>query len=46
MNFTQDEKTLTIWALISYKEHPWGEDNVEQLDILIDKFQTLFNKND
>ena len=46
MNFTKDEMTLTIWALNSYKEHPWGEDNVEELDILIDKFQTLFNKND
>tara|TARA_R100000773_G_scaffold39353_1_gene34802 strand:- start:357 stop:581 length:225 start_codon:yes stop_codon:yes gene_type:complete len=38
MELSDWEKKLTIWALIGYKEHPWGEDHIEDLEILIDKF--------
>ena len=38
MELSNWEKKLTIWALIGYKEHPWGEDHLEYLETLVDKF--------
>ena len=38
------EKKLTVWALIGYKEHPWGEDHIDDLDTLIEKFSKNLHK--
>tara|TARA_R100001129_G_scaffold815_1_gene699 strand:- start:546 stop:698 length:153 start_codon:yes stop_codon:yes gene_type:complete len=44
MELSNWEKKLTIWALIGYKEHPWGEDHTEDLETLVDKFSEDLHK--
>ena len=44
MELSNWEKKLTIWALIGYKEQPWGEDHHEDLETLVDKFSDELEK--
>ena len=43
LKLTEKEYKLAYWSLIGYKDHPWGEDQIDELDLLIEKFQNLEN---
>ena len=41
LKFTEKEYKLTYRAIIGYKDHPWGEDKIDELDSLIEKLQNV-----
>ena len=47
LKLTEKQFKLTYWALIGYKNHPWGEDQIDDLDLLIEKLENVEDsKND
>ena len=47
LELTKEEFKLTYWALIGYKKHPWGEDQIDDLELLIEKLESVEDsKND
>ena len=47
LKLTKEEFKLTYWALIGYKDHPWGEDQIDDLELLIEKLESIEDsKND
>ena len=47
LKLTKKELKLTYWALIGYKDHPWGEDHIDDLELLIEKLESVEDsKND
>ena len=47
LELTKEEFKLTYWALIGYKNHPWGEDQIDDLELLIEKLESVEDsKND
>ena len=43
LDLTKEEFKLTYWALIGYKDHPWGEDQIDALESLIEKLGNVEN---
>ena len=41
LKLTKEEFKLTYWALIGYKNHPWGEDQIDDLELLIEKLESV-----
>ena len=41
LKLTEKEYKLAYWALIGYKDHPWGEDQIDELDSIIEKFENV-----
>ena len=47
LKLTKEQFKLTYWALIGYKNHPWGEDQIDDLELLIEKLESVEDsKND